>query len=330
MRKPKGPGGGNADAARSHGRVLVVDDSRLVRKVVVRQLRQAGFEADDVDGGGAALERIAAVPYDVVITDLRMPGLDGFEVLAGDKRVAPAVEVIILTGTHAKDVGCAIRALRLGAHDYLTKPPTHGDDVTLTVARAVEKKRLNEANQRLMSQLEMLSRTDDLTGLPNRRAFDEALNREISRSRRHNQPVGVVILDIDHFKRVNDTCGHPFGDQVLRAFAGIAAGGLRQEDSLYRYGGEEFAAVLSQADLAKALLAAKRIVARVAANSLSIGDATVPVTVSAGVAALRSQDDAESLMARADEALYRAKAEGRNRACAASSQLQLVSSQRSK
>jgi two-component system, cell cycle response regulator len=313
-----------APPPQKQGRVLVVDDSRLVRMVVARYLKAAGYDVEDADSGARALEKVATGAYDVVITDLRMPGLDGFEVLATVKRLAPAVEVIILTGTHAKDVGCAIRALRLGAHDYLTKPPANADEVTLTVGRAVEKKRLRDANQRLLHQLETLSRTDELTGLLNRRAFDETLQREVARSRRHNHPVGVVLLDIDHFKKVNDTHGHPVGDQVLRTLSAVVAAAVRSEDTLYRYGGEEFVALLPHVDLAKEMLVAERIVAKVAHTPLRIGASDLQITVSAGAAVLRTQDDGEALVARADEALYRAKAAGRNQACASAAALTLV------
>jgi diguanylate cyclase (GGDEF)-like protein len=310
-------------------RVLVVDDARLVRAMMTTILRRGGFETEEASDGGAALEMLARQTFDVVITDLKMPGTDGFQVLSGVKRIAPHVEVIILTGTHANDVSCAVRALRLGAHDYLSKPPSNADEVLLAVERALEKKHLKDANQRLVRELESLSRKDALTGVLNRRSFDEALAQELARARRHGHPLGLIMLDIDHFKRINDTHGHPGGDIVLRAFARTIEGGLREGDSLFRYGGEEFVVVLPHADARGTLTAASRIVASVASEPVEVGGTLVPVTTSAGAAALSpSTVNGAQLVSAADRALYEAKQEGRNRAVGAGPKLAVVGGRR--
>jgi diguanylate cyclase (GGDEF)-like protein len=309
----------------SRGSVLVVDDSRLVRTVVSKHLTAAGFSVDEADNGQTAMHTLSKGSYDVIITDLKMPELDGFGVLAAVKRLGLSVEVIILTGAHAQDMSSAVRALRLGAHDYLTKPPASADEVILTVERAVEKKRLRDENKRLLHELECLSRTDALTGVPNRRSFDQALVQETARARRYGSALGVVVLDIDHFKKINDTHGHHGGDEVLRAFAKTVAGELREGDVLFRYGGEEFVALLPYADQAGAVKAAERLVKAVGASPVRVGSAMVNVTTSAGVAALAGSDaDGLSLVARADNALYEAKRNGRNRVYASASRLALV------
>jgi two-component system cell cycle response regulator len=294
------------------GRVLVVDDSRLIRLLVGRYLRASGYIVEEAGNGTEAVGRLEQGHYDVVITDLWMPELDGFGVLTAVKRIAPTTEVIILTGTH--DMNSAIRALRLGAHDYLTKPPTNADEVLLTVQRAVEKKRLQETNQRLLLELEALSRTDTLTGVANRRCFEEALSREVARARRYGDALSVVMLDIDHFKKVNDTHGHAAGDEVLRSFAQVVAGHLRGGDAVYRWGGEEFVVLLAHADLAAGREAAGRLVTAVAAMSVRIGSTVLRITTSAGVASLLPSDKGgTAFVARADAALYTAKKRGRNR-----------------
>jgi two-component system cell cycle response regulator len=309
----------------SRGSVLVVDDSRLVRTVVGHHLKAAGFSVDEADNGQTAMHILSKGSYDVIITDLNMPELDGFGVLAAVKRLGLSVEVIILTGAHAQDMSSAVRALRLGAHDYLTKPPANADEVILTVERAVEKKRLRDENKRLLHELESLSRTDALTGVANRRSFDQALTQEMARARRYGSALGVVVLDIDHFKKVNDTHGHQGGDEVLRSFAKTVAGALREGDVLFRYGGEEFVALLPYADQAGAMKAAERLVKAVAAAPIRVGSTTINVTTSAGVAALASSDaDGLSLVARADGALYEAKRNGRNRVQASGARLTLV------
>jgi len=296
------------------GRVLIVDDARVVRAVVARCLRGAGYHTEEAADGAEALRRLATESYDVVITDLRMPLLGGLELLASVKRLAPTVEVIILTGTHAQDMSSAVKALRLGAHDYLTKPPSSQDEVVLTVQRAVEKKRMHEENLRLIRELESLSRTDALTGVGNRRAFDDALGHEIARAKRHGQALSLVMLDIDHFKHVNDTHGHQGGDEVLRVVARTLRATLRDGDVLYRYGGEEFAVLLPYAQGAGACTAAERMLRAIAAAPIDLRTGQLHVTSSAGVATLSAADnDGASLVSRADAALYEAKKAGRNR-----------------
>jgi diguanylate cyclase (GGDEF)-like protein len=297
-------------------RVLLADDSAVVRAVVGRYLREAGIEVVEARDGEEALELVDQGSYDVVVTDLQMPRLDGFGVLEGIKQRAQGTEVIILTGTHAQDMSSAVRALRLGAHDFLTKPPSGPDEVVLTVERAAEKKRLRDTNARLLLELEALSRTDALTGAHNRRAFDEALKTEVERSKRYGYPLSVILLDLDHFKAVNDEHGHPVGDAVLKQFAGVARGALRESDVVYRYGGEEFAVLLPHTPLEGALIAARRVVQAAAEFSLEVGSRRLTVTVSAGVACLPGgKPDAGDVVAAADRALYEAKRRGRNQAC---------------
>jgi diguanylate cyclase (GGDEF)-like protein len=305
----------DADRAGVCGRVLIVDDSRLVRVMIAGYLQAAGFQVEEAEGGAVALEKLSGGNYDVVVTDLQMPGVDGFQVLAFAKGLAQGVEVIVLTGAHSEDMASAVRALRMGAHDYMTKPPPSADEVVLTVERAMEKRQLREANRRLVHQLETMSLTDALTGVPNRRAFDRALEQEIARARRHDQPLGLIALDIDHFKRVNDSHGHEGGDQILRTFAGIVSSILRKEDSMYRCGGEEFAVILPLTDRAGLLVSADRIVASVATSPVQFKSALVGITTSAGAACLNASDDGARLLSRADAALYEAKKGGRNRTC---------------
>jgi two-component system cell cycle response regulator len=296
-----------------HGRVLIVDDSPVVRALVGGYLRGAGFVVEEADNGADALRRIESHPMDVVITDLRMPIMDGFALLEAVKRKPSGPEVILLTGTHAHDMSSAIRALRLGAHDFLTKPPSGPDEVIVAVDRAVEKRRLREANARLLRELEALSRTDPLTGALNRGAFDEALRRESNRSKRYSFALSLVMMDLDHFKSINDRYGHRGGDTVLQQFVKLAATIFRESDTIHRYGGEEFAALLPHAPYEGALDAARRLVQATRATPFMVGDVRVEVTVSAGVACARGRDiEGADLVTRADAALYEAKKLGRN------------------
>lgn len=299
-----------SDPARA--RVLVADDSRVVRTILCACLEQAGYHVTQASDGSIALELLQSAPFDVVITNLQMPVMGGFGVLEGVRKRALDVEVIVLTSDD--EMESAVQALRLGAHDYLLKPPSRLEEVVLAVERAAEKKRLRRDNRRLLRELETLSRTDFLTGLPNRRAFEEALGREFDRVKRYSVPLAVALLDIDHFKSVNDAHGHPMGDEVLRWFARMASASFRDSDAVYRYGGEEFGVLLPLVPPDGAIEAARRFVETLAHTPFRCGALELRITCSVGLAVAGIDDEKGAhLVARADKALYKAKADGRNR-----------------
>ena len=296
-------------------RVLVIEDAAFVRLAVKNVLVAAGFQVTEACDGAAGVDLFRRDEFDVVLSDLNMPRLDGFGVLDAARSLPLGPEVIVLTGTSASDVDAAVRALRLGAHDFLAKPPQSWDQLVHAVRRALEKTRLRRENARLVQELRRASLTDALTGVGDRRAFESGLAIEIERARRYGTYVALAMFDLDRFKQINDSLGHRVGDAVLAAFAGIFQAG-RAPDMAYRYGGEEFALLFPETDLAGARVAALRIIEAVAAAPLVAGARSVPVTCSAGVASLARDDDPDSLVARADRGLYAAKAAGRNRVCA--------------
>jgi diguanylate cyclase (GGDEF)-like protein len=308
----------NPETPADAGAVLVVDDSALVRRMIGDYLRNAGYQVEEAEDGAAAIQRLSGRDFDVVVTDLQMPKLGGFELMERVKTQGVVAEVIVLTGTHADDVAIAVRALRLGAHDFLTKPPPSAEAVVFTVQRAIEKKRLRESNQRLMHQLESLSRTDSLTGALNRRVFDEVLPTEVTRAGRHGYALSLLLMDLDNFKAINDGHGHLVGDAVLRQFVQRAAQVLRAHEPLYRYGGEEFAAVLPHTPMEGGLTAAQRVVTAIASTPFTTGVGPLTVSVSVGVACGVPPPTAADLLGAADAALYTAKQSGRNRAVARS------------
>jgi two-component system cell cycle response regulator len=181
-------------------------------------------------------------------------------------------------------------------------------DVLAAAEQLASATALAMANKRMVEEMRRLASTDGLTGLANRRTFDEALDREVSRARRARTDLALVLVDVDHFKRVNDTRGHAFGDEVLRQVAGRVAAAVRPYDVAARYGGEELAVILPGCSLDEAVHVAERLRADVAALRLGM-----PVTVSAGVASLPPETNGSDLVASADAALYRAKAGGRDR-----------------
>jgi diguanylate cyclase (GGDEF)-like protein len=288
----------------------------MVRAVVKSFLKPRGFVVEEAEDGTAALRMLMSGAFDVVVSDLSMPGIDGLGLLQEIRTRELGPEVVLLTGRHASDMDAAVRALRLGAHDYLTKPPAGPEPVLLAVDRALEKKRLRDANKRLLAELEALSRSDALTGLANRRAFDEALSREAHRAQRYGVPLSLVMVDLDHFKKVNDGYGHATGDEVLRHFAGVVRSVFRESDAAFRYGGEEFAVLLPHTDEKAACVGARRLVERLAASPVSIDSDVLRVTCSAGVAGL-GQGSPQDMIARADAALYEAKRGGRNQVMSA-------------
>ena len=162
------------------------------------------------------------------------------------------------------------------------------------------------------SELHRMATRDELTGLPNRRSLIETLESELERQRRYARPLSLLLMDLDHFKAVNDQHGHPAGDTVLRFASKVMHGVLRDVDTVGRLGGEEFAAVLPETDLASAARAAERVRAAVAALKIESDDTIVQITVSVGVTTVCSGDTAKDILARADRALYDAKAAGRD------------------
>lgn len=165
----------------------MIEDAAFVRLTVRKVLAAAGFEVTEACDGAAGVELLQRTEFDVVLSDLNMPRLDGFGVLDAARSLTLGPEVIVLTGTAAMDVEAAVRALRLGAHDFIAKPPTSWEQLVNAVQRAFEKTRLRRENARLVEELRRASLTDALTGVGNRRAFDSSLSLEIERARRYGK-----------------------------------------------------------------------------------------------------------------------------------------------
>jgi diguanylate cyclase (GGDEF)-like protein len=294
----------------SDATVLIADDSLVIRAVVRAGLESEGYHVVEAVDGAAALEGCRQDPPDVVLLDIEMPGLDGYEVLAQLKadEILRDIPVVFLTSrTGMEDV---VAGLRGGAHDYLKKP-FEPQELLARVGSAVQVKKLQDQLRERNAQLDEMSRTDALTRLYNRRHLDDELARRLIDARRHGDPLSVIILDIDHFKRVNDDHGHPAGDMVLREFAGRLAPQLRTGDVAGRWGGEEFLVILPRTALADAHQVAERIRGAVAAVPFLAGEEQLRITVSGGCAG-GPVDSLEGLVSLADTCLYEAKARGRD------------------
>ncbi|MFL5319203.1 MAG: diguanylate cyclase [Myxococcaceae bacterium] len=315
--------------------VLIVDDHNATISMVRNALAPQGYRFLEASDGTQALSVVRQHRPDLIIMDVEMPGLGGVEVC----RIIKAnqgetgfgfIPVILMT---ARQGAGKIEGLELGADDYLVKP----FDLLELSARVksmlrlkalqdalVDKNReLDKANRELdrkREELLALSRTDPLTGLFNRRYFEERLGMEFARSNRYRAPLSCLMMDVDHFKKVNDSYGHPFGDRVLQAVATVATGTLRDVDLLARYGGEEFIALLPETGPQEAHRVAERVREGIEAlvfdwKSTEGAKSKVKVTASLGVATfpVPSIDSSESLLRAADDCLYAAKQAGRNR-----------------
>ena len=299
-------------------RILLADDSSTVRALARLELEEAGYDVVEAADGAAALEAVRTEQPDVVLLDIEMPGMDGYDVVKELKADAATADipVVFLTGrVGAEDV---VRALRLGGHDYLRKPPEPAE-LLARVSAALRVKALQDELRRRADELDRMSRTDHLTGLHNRRHSEEHLHALGAGARRHGYPLAVLVLDVDHFKRINDTHGHGVGDQVLVEVADRLRESKRTEDFLGRWGGEEFLLVLPWTGVDAAQVLAERLRAAVSRAPVVTAAGDVPVTISVGGAAAEGPGDHDLLLL-ADQQLYAAKDAGRDRVCIARSE----------
>ena len=293
-------------------RVLIADDDAVSRRLLQVTVEKWGHEVLTTSDGAEAWQHLEKADGPrLAILDWMMPGLDGLEVCRrARERVVPYVYIVLLTARDKKDD--LLTAFEAGADDFLTKPM----DASELRARLRTGQRVLELQESLLEVQDALRHEathDPLTGLSNRGAIFDSLVRETHRAARQGQDLSVVLIDLDEFKRVNDTHGHQAGDSVLREAAQRIRAAIRPYDSLGRYGGEEFLVLLPSCGLQEAGAIAERIRAQIAAEPIVVGDHSLEVSASLGVASQRSAPDSDSLVRTADEAMYRAKAAGRNR-----------------
>lgn len=251
---------------------------------------------------------------DLILCDLLMPGIDGFKFLSLKQSKPEYNEVPIIMLTGEEDVRTKVRGLEAGASDYLTKP-FHDEELVARVKVHLKIKNLQGELREKNQRLEALTRTDELTSVNNRRFFMEMLRSEYGRSERYLTPLVYAMVDIDHFKRINDTHGHLAGDRALVAVAGVLQQAVRAQDILGRYGGEEFAIVMPHTDRDGGVLAVERCRAQIEATPVQVDGTDVRITASVGMACYPRDDvhRVEDLIGLADGALYQAKAAGRNK-----------------
>jgi len=300
-------------------RVLLADDDAVSRKMVTAMLRKWGYDVFAVSSGDEAWAVLQGrdAPR-LAVLDWVMPGLDGVELCRKVRREMPGRDryfyLILLTAKTSREE--IVAGLEAGADDYMVKP---FDPSELHVRVGIGKRILTLHEELVAAQeaLRFQATRDALTGIYNRGAALKRLEEELDRARRENKPLSVLMMDIDHFKKINDTYGHLVGDTVLKEMVRRIQGVLRSYDVVGRFGGEEFVVILPNADGDIAGRVAERIRAAVSAHPVTDGGVSVSVTLSAGVAASGTTLAVDALIQAADEALYQAKRTGRNRVCTA-------------
>ncbi|MFK7993576.1 MAG: diguanylate cyclase [Granulosicoccus sp.] len=326
---------------------LVVDDEPAITELLTCILQSVDMNVIVAHDGYAAVELLAGNSVDVVVTDIRMNGMSGFDLIEHTNRIDSTIKVIMMTGYDSYDM--VKKALRANAYDYLNKPLTDHDEIISTVLRACDSARLtrenrdlidrlqasnsmvNAANKRLLQlnkQLRTLAITDSLTLLYNRRYIDEWIQSYAFSNSNLGDSYSILLLDVDYFKSVNDNLGHDGGDKVLKHLATVLRSGSRHTDVVGRYGGEEFIIVMPDTGEDEATEAAEKIRSMIEDTNINVSSGTVKITVSIGIStdltAVTSTSNIKwtpteaffsgrALIAQADKALYRAKDLGRNR-----------------
>jgi two-component system, cell cycle response regulator len=301
-----------AEAGRN-GRILMVDDRPTLSDRIQDML--SGEHAVDMERDPTeALFHAAEGGYDLVIVSLDLDNFDGLRLCSQLRSLERTRNVPILAIAEADNNTRLVRALEIGVNDYLVRP-FDKNEILARVRTQIRKRRYTE---RLRDNVQLsieMAITDALTGLYNRRYMETHVGTLVDQAISRGKPLSVLILDIDYFKSINDTHGHDAGDDVLQDFAIRIRKSIRGIDLACRYGGEEFVVVMPETDMAVATMVAERLRRRIASEPFPIqkGARMIEVTISIGIAALGPNDNAAAVIKRADQALYRAKRDGRNR-----------------
>jgi two-component system, cell cycle response regulator len=296
--------------------VLIADDDQLSRDYVATLLRKHGIEVEFAEDGPKALAAARDLDLDLVLLDIMMPGIDGLDCCRLIKGITQEEFLPVVLLTAKGDAESRVTGLRIGADDYVAKPFDERE-LMARVTNLLRIKRMHDNINEARTRLEQLAVQDELTGLFNYRYLHTRLNEEFKRSERYRDPLACVMLDIDHFKRVNDRYGHDAGDTVLREVSARIRKAVREIDVVTRYGGEEFLLVLPSTNFSGALSVADRVWRAIGGEPFQLGTNNERISVSLGVAVFPSRDikTKDQLIKAADKALYQAKGDGRDRIC---------------
>ena len=286
--------------------ILVIEDEKESSETLGRVLYAAGHNVNVAVSAREGLKILKDVHCAVVVSELRMPDMSGSELVRAIKNIDPKISVVVITPYLF--IQSAIQVMEDGAFGYITKP-FNPSEIRIVVEHALERYFLmDEANKK--SYYYDLSILDGLTGVYNHRYLHEVLDRELTRARRYPQSLSLAMIDVDNFKKYNDTHGHMVGDELLKSLTNLLVHSIRNLDMVFRYGGEEFVVMMVETDKKGATLAAERI--------LNLVHLSLPTTISVGVSEYPNDaKEKDDLISKADQAMYRAKTTGKNKVCLA-------------
>jgi len=299
--------------------VLIVDDTPANVDILKVILSREGYNVSMAPNGEVALKVIPRSMPDLILMDVMMPGLNGFEVCEKLKADEATKEIPVIFVTAKAETDDIVKAFDVGGVDYITKPyqyrevlsriKTHLQNQSLLKCNVLLVEQLQKAN----IELDKSSRTDSLTGLSNRRDANEKIEKELIRFARNKKDFSLVLGDIDHFKKTNDTYGHEAGDCILTKVSRLMVDAVRAQDLVSRWGGEEFLIVLPETELAGGATLAENIRQKIEAEEFVYKEQKINVSMSFGVCSSAPELSMDELVKKADDNLYRAKEAGRNK-----------------
>jgi len=289
--------------------ILIVEDDPAIRNSIHEFIGMAGYKSFETSSAEEALETLKTNTIHLVITDIRLPGMNGLELTDLIKN-SYDTDVIVMTayiGDYSYE-----EAISKGASDFVSKP-IRFEELLLRLRRVLRERNITKERALMLARLQDLAITDGLTKLYNSRYFYKQLDSEVNRAKRYNHPLTLLFMDIDYFKRYNDTYGHLEGDKVLVSIGKIIKSCLRKMDTAYRYGGEEFTVILPETNRGEVMTVAKRIKDAMENEKFSPqSEKSISITISIGATEYCPGERISTLVQRADKAMYLSKQRGRN------------------
>ena len=286
--------------------ILIVEDSSVNGRLCEKLLNKHGYDTAMCSDGETAIEFVNTNSPDLILLDIVMPGIDGYEFCRAMQNNPKVKHTPIIFLSSMNDEKSIIKGFESGAVDFITKPFRHQE----LIARTRTHVELKRAKEKLLR----MAITDELTGLVNRRYFMGRLLHEYERTKRYESVFTVLMIDLDFFKRINDTYGHQAGDTVLRTVSDSMKLSLRLSDIIGRIGGEEFAVILPETEISSAMIIGERLRKRVEALDIPHKSHSIKISISIGASPCSTDDmSIDDVLQRSDSALYRAKENGRNR-----------------
>jgi diguanylate cyclase (GGDEF)-like protein len=301
--------------------ILLVDDEAVSRKLFRAALKDGRYAFIEAQGGHEALSVLRSKKIDLIILDIMMPDLSGFEVLDRIKKNPACKNIPVIVASSLNDFNSVEKALAAGAQDYVCKPFTKKEarvQLFLKVCNLLTMKNVIDLLEQNLKNAQRLTNLDDVTSLFNYRYFKERLHTEYARSRRYHRPLSLIMIDLDNLKAINDEFGHQAGTMLISMVGSIIEKQCRSTDIPVRYGGDEFCIIVPEANLEEAVILAERLRMQIEAFGDGIDFEGTPVTASIGIVTQKDAgqlENEEAFLKAADDACYEAKKTGKNLVC---------------